>query len=454
MVEHRSLVNYLTWVNRQLLGAHAQLVPATANPSFDASLKQLFAPLVAGRAVWLVPESVVADPKRLLEHLSCGDSVTLNCVPWLWKVLLEILESGDCAVPPPIERLLIGGEELTQELVDRTFERLPHVELWNLYGPTETTANATAARLYPGERTSIGRPIANTVALVLDGFGQLAPVGVQGELHVGGVGVARGYWRHPAMTAERFVANPFQSGRLYRTGDVVRQRADGCLEFLGRLDHQVKLRGLRIELGEIEARLEAHTAVRQAAVTLDGSTGSPRLIAYVERRPGSGVTSAELRTFTRAALPAYMVPAVFVATDSLPRTVHGKIDRLALPGMHARNDDEEVAAPRGPDAQRVAAIWASVLRINTIDTRYNFFELGGHSLLLTQAIARVRNTFGVEIPLRAVFEDPTLQGFVDAIARARAAPGPAVAAIARIDRESRRIRVEGGANGDQRKAER
>jgi amino acid adenylation domain-containing protein len=447
MVEHGSVVNYLTWVNRELVGAAPYLMPATTKPSFDASLKQLFAPLLEGRWVWLIPEAVVADPETLLSQLPRYGDFTLNCVPWLWKVLLERLESGGHPTSRHLKRLLVGGEDLTRSLVERTFARLPEVELWNLYGPTEATANATAARVGPGDAVSIGRPIGNATALILDRHGQLAPIGVQGELHVGGAGVARGYWRQPQLTAERFVSNPFGVGRLYCTGDLARWTAAGTIEFIGRLDNQVKIRGFRIELAEIESELERHPAVRQAAAAVAPIERGSRLVACIELHSGRSASSTDLRRFLRATLPDYMVPVRFVFVDAVPRGPHGKVDRQAVSAATARGDSQESGRPLTPDEERVARIWSAVLGVDAVHVHSNFFELGGHSLLLTQVVSRLRDAFGAEVPLRALFEAPTVEGCADAVARARTAPGKAPPPIRRLDRESRRQIVERPATG-------
>ncbi|MFL6660993.1 MAG: non-ribosomal peptide synthetase [Rhizobacter sp.] len=436
MVEHASLLNYLTWVNRELAGARPLPMPATTKPSFDASLKQLFAPLLEGRWVWLVPEAVVADPEALLAGLPRHGDFALNCVPWLWKLLLERLESGAHPVSRHLKRLLVGGEELTRGLVERTFAHLPELELWNLYGPTEATANATAARLAPNGPVSIGRPIGNATAFILDGHGGLAPIGVPGELHIGGVGVARGYWRQPELTAERFVTNPFGQGRLYRTGDLARWAGDGSIEFIGRRDSQVKMHGFRIELGEIEGALERHPAVRQAALAVRREEPSDRLVACIELHAGGTAAATDLRQFLRATLPDYMVPVRFEFVDALPRGPHGKLDRQKLAELASRADRPESGRPLTADEERVARIWRAVLGVDVVRAESNFFELGGHSLLLAQVVSRLREAFSVEIPLRALFDAPTLEGCANTVARAAKTPGTTPPTIRRLDRKS------------------
>jgi amino acid adenylation domain-containing protein len=446
VVEHRSLVNYLTWLNRTIFSSEPRLTPATSKITFDASLKQLFAPLLRGDSVWLISEPVVADLPALVARLGSPGDYTLNCVPWLWNALLHDAGFSDSAAARGLKRLLIGGEELGPRLLERTFARFPALELWNLYGPTEATANATAARLRPGDAASIGRPVANTVARVLDGHGRLTPAGVAGELHIGGMAVARGYWSRPELTAERFVPDPFAESpgaRLYRTGDLVRYRDDGSLEYLGRIDRQIKLHGYRIEPGEVEAVLARHPAVEQAAVVLAGSDRAPRLAAYITPRQGAPVDASALRRFAAGKLPEYMVPAAFVFVDSMPRGAHGKLDLAALPPApdYAAEDAAAFVGPRDDDERRLAAIWEALLDRSPIGIHAGFFELGGHSLLATQVVSRIRQAFDVEVPLRAFFETPTIESLAVLVRRAKQ-ESPAGAPIRRIDRAGRRIQEE------------
>jgi hypothetical protein len=316
-------------------------------------------------------------------------------------------------------------------------ERLVHV-----YGPTETTTYATWHRVGAVEDGAttipIGRPIANTEAYVLDGRLQPVPVGVPGELYIGGAGVARGYLNRPELTAEKFVPDPFSGdepgARLYKTGDRVRRRADGDIEFLGRLDGQVKLRGFRVEPGEVEGALNGHGRVRESVVLLrEDAPEKKRLVAYVV--PGQdGTTPAvdELRGFLREKLPEYMVPSAIVVLEALPLTPNGKVDRRALPapdpsGFRAEND---YAAPRTPLEERLVEIWKEVLGLRRVGVRDDFFELGGHSLLGTQVVSRLRGALRVELPLRHLFETPTIAGLAERIeAVQRSDPAPSVATL-------------------------
>jgi non-ribosomal peptide synthetase component F len=296
----------------------------------------------------------------------------------------------------------------------REFHKQNRAELHHSYGPTETAIAATEWTCEAGaERVLMGRPIANTHAYVLDGYMELLPVGVVGELYIGGVGVGRGYAGQAALTAERFVANPFSVApgeRLYRTGDLVRYDAEGKLEFVGRVDQQVKLRGYRIELGEIETVLRRNEQVREAVVVLSEVDGDQRLVAYVAGDAQAG----ELRAYLKEQLPDYMVPSFFVGLKELPLLPNGKLDRRALPapkGMGA----EEYQAPRTQTEELLSGLWASVLRVPRVGIRDNFFELGGHSLLATKLASRVRETFGVEMPLRELFAHPTVASLAEQV---------------------------------------
>jgi acyl-CoA synthetase (AMP-forming)/AMP-acid ligase II/acyl carrier protein len=319
--------------------------------------------------------------------------------------------------------VLLGGEALPDDLLRRTRERFPGVAIRNHYGPTEATVNATVARLDQAERPTLGGPIANVRVYVVDARGAPVPQGVPGELYVGGAGVARGYLGRPELTAEKFVPDGFgeaPGARLYRSGDRVRWLPAGELEFLGRVDHQLKVRGFRVEPGEIEAALRTHERVRDAAVLLrEDVPGRQRLVAYVTGDAGVEVGPAELREllaelrgYLAERVPEYMVPGAFVGLERLPLTPNGKLDRRALPAPEWTPGEEHVA-PRTVVEELVAASWAEVLGLERVGVTENFFALGGHSLLATQVVSRLRETLGVEVPLRTLFELPT----VEALAR-------------------------------------
>jgi acyl carrier protein len=284
-----------------------------------------------------------------------------------------------------------------------------------MYGPTETTIWSTTYRIDKVDGiVSIGRPIANTNILILDRQFQLVPIGAPGEIYIGGAGVVRGYWRRPDLTAERFVPALYGSergARLYRTGDLARYLPDGNIEYLRRLDHQVKLRGHRIELGEIESVLGDHSQVKQSVVIVrEDNPGEPELVAYVVGMVNETPDASELRRHLKERLPDYMVPTAFVVMEELPLTPNGKVDRRALPAPDRAAQSSAIAfvAPRSPEEAMMANIWAEVLHIEQVGVNHNFFELGGHSLLATQLVSRIGKSFNVELPLRTVFESPTV----------------------------------------------
>ncbi|HEX2053674.1 MAG TPA: amino acid adenylation domain-containing protein [Actinomycetota bacterium] len=435
MIEHRSLVNYLRWANDVLMGDTVDGLPWVTSPTFDASLKQLFAPLLRGREVWVPAGNAVAEPVALLQALNARSKAGLNCVPSLWEAILDANHAGRVTPTESLVALFVGGERLSRELVDRSFRTLPGLRIWNLYGPAEATANAAAGEVVSQDEVSLGRPLANTQIYLLDRNQNPVPIGVPGELHIGGVGLARGYLNGPELTAERFVPDPFggePGSRLYKTGDLARYLPDGNIEFLGRIDHQVKIRGFRVEPGEVEAVLGQHPDVRETVVAArEDQPGEKRLVAYVV--PTQGVpTPTELRRHLKAKLPEYMVPSAFVALDTLPLMPNGKVDRRALPApdpSSLRAEDAYVR-PRTPLEEVLAEIWEEVLGLERIGVHDDFFELGGHSLLATQLVSRLRHVFGVELPLRYLFETPTVAGLAKRIETARRSnPAPSAAAL-------------------------
>jgi acyl carrier protein len=315
--------------------------------------------------------------------------------------------------------------------------------LVNHYGPTETTVVATAGVVDTQEETerlpSIGRPIHNTRIYLLDRRGQPVPQGVAGELYVGGAGVARGYLNRPELTAERFLPDPFRSDgeSMYRTGDQARYRSDGAIEFLGRLDNQVKIRGYRIEIGEIEEALSHHPEVLACAVSVREDGPEKRLVGYVVPRDGPSVS--ELRSFLKTTLPGYMIPPAFLFLDALPLTPNGKVDRRALPAPDQSRPDLEGAfqGPRNPVEETLAGIWAQVLGLERVGIHDNFFDLGGHSLLATQVFSRLRQAFRVGLPLRALFETPTIAALAAAVDTAqKAGPEPSPSRILAVSRDA------------------
>ncbi|HVR97061.1 MAG TPA: amino acid adenylation domain-containing protein, partial [Thermoanaerobaculia bacterium] len=408
MVPHRGIVNRLLWMQEAYPLTSGDRVLQKTPFTFDVSLGELFGPLLAGaRLVFARPEGH-KDPLYLADVIA-GESITsVHFVPSMLRAFLEVQERADLS---SVRRVLASGEALPAELV-RRFSEVADAELLNLYGPTEAAVEVSVWACEP-ERppkhpiVPIGRPISNLRLYVVDREMRLQPVGVPGELLLGGVGLARGYLGRPDLTAAAFVPDPFGIGeRLYRTGDLARTLPDGNVEFLGRIDHQVKVRGFRIELGEIETVLRGHPAVRECAVAARDEV----LVAYVV---GTADWEA-LKALLERKLPDYMVPAVFVALDALPLTPSGKVDRRALPSPE-RVDGEDYVPPSDPVEEAIAGIWSEVLGLGRIGVRDDFFALGGHSLLATQVVSRIRAVLGVELPLRRLFGARTLAELARAV---------------------------------------
>ncbi len=436
MNAHRGIVNRLLWMQEQYeLGAGDVVLQKTPF-GFDVSVWELFWPLMTGARLVLARPGAHGDPRYLSEVIEREGVSTLHFVPPMLQAFLDAGEPGRCA---SLRRVMCSGEALPYELTERFREALPAAELHNLYGPTEAAVDVTYWKCEPRERrvVPIGCPVANTRLYVLDGAGEPAPVGVPGELFIGGLQVGRGYLGRAELTAEKFVPDALSGDRgvrLYRTGDRARWTLAGEVEYLGRMDFQVKVRGFRIELGEIEAALLGHAGVREAVVLArEDAPGDRRIVAYVV--PGGEVApeSAELRTQLGKRLPEYMIPSAFVVLDALPLTPNGKMDRRALPAPEFAAVDGYVA-PRTPVEEVVAGIWAEVLRLERVGAEEGFFELGGHSLLATQVVSRARQAFGVEVPLRALFEAPTvaaLAGRIETLRGAGASPAPPLVPVRR-----------------------
>ncbi|MEV0282404.1 amino acid adenylation domain-containing protein, partial [Streptomyces sp. NPDC050610] len=436
VVEHRSLGAYLVRA-REVYGDAVAGVSLVHSPlAFDLTVTALYTPLVSGGCVRLaeLDEGAVEGPRPTFmkgtpSHLS----------------ILEALPEG----VSPSGTLILGGEALVGEVLDGWRAAHPDVTVFNAYGPTEATVNCLEYRLAPGEPTPlgpvpVGRPFANTRAYVLDSSLQPVPVGVPGELYVAGVVLARGYHGRAGLTAERFVADPFGrvGGRMYRTGDVVRRRADGDIEYVGRADDQVKLRGFRIELGEIEAALAGHPSLSRAAVVVrEDEPGDKRLAAYVVPNGSADAapSSAELHAHLAASLPDYMVPSAFVALDALPLTPNGKLDRKALPAPDYGTQQAYAGlapatrGPRSPREEILCGLFAEILGVARVGIDEDFFELGGHSLLAIRLVSRARSTLGVEMAIRQLFETPT----VAALSAALGAVGSARAAVVPMERPDR-----------------
>jgi amino acid adenylation domain-containing protein len=395
-VPHRAVVNLLTSFVDRLAVERTDRLAAVTTLSFDISVLELLVPLVAGAQVVIVGSEEAADGPSLRRRLVESGATVMQATPATWRVL----ETAG-GVPDHVSVRICGGEAFPPDLADALLSG--DAVAWNAYGPTETTVWSAAGPVDTDDVT-IGPPIGNTRLYVLDPRGEPVPIGVVGELHIGGRGVARGYHGRPALTASKFVPDPFgdtQGARLYATGDLARYRSDGRLEFLGRADHQVKVRGFRIELGEIEAALLALDTVRAAVVTTIGTDQDVRLVAYVE---GTAEPEALRRT-----LPEYMVPAVIMSLDTLPLTPNGKLDRRALPAPDFASRSAHVP-PRDPVEEVLIGIWEEVLTTSQLGVRDDFFRVGGHSLLAAKVLARVREAFAIDVPIFRMFAAPTVEG--------------------------------------------
>jgi amino acid adenylation domain-containing protein len=415
-IEHRSAATLLHWAREHFTASQLSGVLASTSICFDLSVFELFVPLAwAGKVI-------LANNVLELPELDAAGEVTLvNTVP---SALTELLRMG--GVPESVVTVNLAGEPLQNALAQRAYAEAGVEQVLNLYGPSEDTTYSTWALVEKGSTHSptIGRPIANTEVYLLDRELQPVGQGLIGELYIGGEGLARGYLRRPELTAERFIPNAYSTkagARLYRTGDLGRYLSDGRIEFLGRADNQVKVRGYRIELGEVEAALAGHAGVSEAVVSArESETGGKELVAYYVAAE-AGVTAEGLRGHLEARLPKYMVPSYFVRLESLPLTPNGKVDRKALPDVGAERvgSAEGYPAPRNVEEELLAGVFAEVLGRTQIGVLDNFFEVGGHSLLATQVISRVRELFRVELPLRSLFETPTVAGLASHIDNAR-----------------------------------
>jgi amino acid adenylation domain-containing protein/non-ribosomal peptide synthase protein (TIGR01720 family) len=447
---HAGLANRLLWMQERFGLSPSDRVLQKTPISFDVSVWELFWPLMTGATLVLAAPGEHRDGERLCELIAEREVTTLHFVPPMLQAFLDTLDARrsraghDPEQAAPLGRLrrvICSGEALGSELARRFFSRVAGAELHNLYGPTEASIDVTAWQCQPDDATAslpIGFPIANTQMYVLDSHGQRLPPGLLGEIHIGGVGLARGYRGRPALTAERFIPDPFGSApgmRLYRTGDVGRYRDDGAIEFAGRFDHQVKIRGQRIELGEIENRLLQHPAVRDAVVVASPSSneaGSKRLVAYVSPRsqadgePAVVLDGRELARWVELALPVYMVPAQVVTLAELPLSPNGKVDRRALPAPESAIARRSYVAPETDAERALAEIWAAVLHHPRVGAHDDFFELGGDSITTLQVIARAQSR-GLTLSPKMVFENPRLRDAARVAAQARpvAAPEPA-----------------------------
>ncbi len=413
----RALVNLVAGMQEQLQLTSQDVWLAVTSLSFDIGTLEFCLPLLLGARVVLVGRKIAADGAALSVCLRESGATMMQATPASWRMLLAAGWTGNRPL-----KILCGGEALKAELVEALLEYCRGGRVWNGYGPTETTIYSLVSVVHDAGRITVGRPVANTEVYVLDEHLQLVPTGVAGELYIGGEGLARGYLKRPALTAERFIPNPFSTEggkRLYRTGDVVRYLRDGEIEYVGRNDYQVKVRGYRIELAEIESVLTQHPGVLQSVVMArEAAAGDVRLAAYVIPNDNQAWPSqAELRSFLSERLPGFMVPSTFMLMEAFPLTPNAKVDRKALPVPDWGQTGSQAAyvAPRTPFEEVLAGIWSQLLGIERVGMHDNFFELGGHSLLATTFVSRLREVFQVELPLRCLFETPTLAGIAEAV---------------------------------------
>ncbi|GLQ98963.1 hypothetical protein GCM10007863_33830 [Dyella mobilis] len=406
MVEHRALDNFLQAMVRTPGLAAGERVLALTPISFDIAGLELYLPLIRGACVQMLPRDVSIDADRLRACIEQTAPDVIQATPATWQMLRACGWN-----PTPSLRLLCGGEALPADLAAYLCNR--GAQLWNVYGPTETTVWSLISRIEPSMPVTIGTPLDNTRTYLLDRGLQPVPVGVPGELYLAGEGLARGYLHRAALSAERFVANPFEcAARMYRTGDLARRRADGQLHYLGRVDNQVKLRGFRIELGEIETALAALGHPRNAVLVREDRAGQPQLVAYLT---GEAIDVAALRMQLAQRLPDYMLPAAFVSLAALPLTPNGKLDRKALPAPELA--ERVTREPRNAQEAVLCALFADVLGLPQVGTDDSFFELGGHSLLATRLVSRIRARLSVEVAIRTLFEAPTVAQLSPRLAR-------------------------------------
>lgn len=411
-IPHSAVVNFLSTMRQTPGLTQDDILLSVTTLSFDIAALELYLPLIVGARLIIVSREIASDGIQLSKQLDLHQANVMQATPATWRLLLGAGWQGSKQL-----KILCGGETLNRSVADQLLERSKQV--WNLYGPTETTIwSAVQIVENKTEQTdsivSIGRPIANTQFYVLDQHQHLVPIGVPGELYIGGAGVARGYLNRPELTAEKFIPNPFHKeagGRLYKTGDLVRLRSDSSIEFLGRIDNQVKLRGFRIELGEIEALLNQYPGAETSiALIREDEPGSQRLVAYVLPQPNQTLTIPELRHFLKSKLPNYMVLTAFVTLEALPLTPNGKVDRKALPAPDQTRPELETTyqPPQNDLEQTIANIWQEVLHVKEVGIYDNFFELGGQSLLLVQVHSKLQKILPQDLSLVEMFQYPTI----------------------------------------------
>ncbi|MEH2206140.1 MAG: amino acid adenylation domain-containing protein [Nostoc sp.] len=422
MNTHRGICNRLLWMQDAYGLTTADIVLQKTPFSFDVSVWEFFWPLLTGARLVVAQPEGHRDPNYLVNLILQQQITTLHFVPAMLQVFLSAEGLEKCQ---SLVRVFASGEALPAQLQQRFFNRLD-AQLHNLYGPTEAAVDVTFWEckdcVTNQKIVPIGRPIANIQIYLLDKYLNPVAIGVTGEVYIGGVGIGRGYLNRPELTAEKFIPNPFsdEAAHLYKTGDLARYLANGEIEYIGRIDYQVKIRGFRIELGEIEAAITQHPTVRETVVVVcDDSADSKRLVAYVVLQKEQILTTFELRDFLESKLPSYMIPSAFIILEALPLTPNGKVDRKALPIPESTQIlSSDIILPSTPIENLLAGIWAEILGIEKVGIDNNFFELGGHSLIATRVISQIRQVFQVELPLRDLFEKPTIAGLAKEIEKA------------------------------------
>ncbi|HET9244215.1 MAG TPA: amino acid adenylation domain-containing protein, partial [Xanthobacteraceae bacterium] len=428
-VEHASLANKILALGRDFNVGSSFRSALVISCAFDASIEQTLLPLIGGGTAVVISDVVRESPAQFWHQLMRDDVTFMSCVPSYLESVIHGAADNAC-----LQHLVLGGEAFTVAFAKEISGHLKVAHITNLYGPTEATIDAigfTVEGEQSGARIPIGRPLCNYRVYVLDDGLEPVPVGVVGELYIAGAGVGRGYVGRGALTGERFVADRYGAAgsRMYRSGDLARWRGDGVLEFVGRADQQVKVRGFRIEPGEIEAALVRHDSVSQAAVVArPDRAGGQQLVGYVVLAAGSQADGAALRAHVGSRLPDYMVPSSIVVLDRLPLTANGKLDRGALPAPEVRASVARLA--RSPREELLCALFAEVLGLERVGIDDDFFALGGHSLLATRLISRIRSSLGVEVSIRSLFEAPTVAGLVERLGEA----GAARAALRAVER--------------------
>jgi amino acid adenylation domain-containing protein len=426
---HRASMNRFAWMWEKYPFAAGETCCQKTSLGFIDSIWEIFGPLLRGVRNVIIPEGAMIDLEHFVQVLAQYEVTRLVLVPSLLRALLEQVNDLQERLPS-LKLWSCSGESLPPDLAKRFLAVMPRATLLNIYGASEVGADVTWHEVTNQDKDSsvpIGRPIHNTQLYIFDRYMNCVPLGVRGEIFVGGDCLALGYWRRPELTSERFVANPFRSTNsaavLYRTGDLGRYLPDGNVEYLGRTDGQVKIRGIRLELGEIEAVLASHPLVHSAVVILAGAYAEQRwLVAYLVARAGRAPVANELRRFLRSKLPDYMVPSDFMIVDAFPLLPGGKVDRKALSLGTTRRSivDHSHVGPQTETQEKLVQIWREVIGTEQMGIEDNFFELGGNSLMVMQVVARIRKVFGVEVPVVSLFEDPTIAGLAGEVEEANA----------------------------------